>query len=96
MSARLADTTAPVDPAAPPMVSLYAIVCVHLGDAMLLSVDLCGYRVVALLNSGSSSNFVSADLMRHRLPAATPHPTLRVLVANGNRGRARAWQQTCP
>lgn len=78
------DQAPPGNSPTPQTISMYAIAGVRSSDAMLLSVDLCGQRVVALLNSGSSANFVSADLMRRLLPHATPHPTLRVLVANGD------------
>ena len=52
---------------------------------MLLPVTVHGHRVVALLDSGSTTNFINADLMRRLQLATTPHPTLRVLVANGDR-----------
>jgi hypothetical protein len=63
---------------------------------VLLEVDLCGRRVVALLDSGLSANFVSADLMRRLLPEATPHPTLRVLVANGDRVPCQGMARDVP
>jgi len=41
--------------------------------------------LVALLDSGSTTNFIHADLFSRLGLAATPHPSLRVLVANGDR-----------
>ncbi|WVZ77751.1 hypothetical protein U9M48_025578 [Paspalum notatum var. saurae] len=52
---------------------------------MRLPVQIGDRRLVALLDSGSTSNFINADLLRElRLPT-NPRPALRVLVANGDR-----------
>jgi hypothetical protein len=76
-----ADTAQDSDP--PPTVSLHAIVGVQTEQAMRLPVIIHGHRLVALLDSGSTTNFINVDIM-HRLKLAThPHPTLWVMVANG-------------
>ncbi|XP_066311878.1 uncharacterized protein [Miscanthus floridulus] len=70
---------------APPTVSLYAIAGVHPKNAMLLPVTVRGHHLVALLDSGSTTNFINADLFSRLQLPFVPHPTLRVLVANGDR-----------
>jgi hypothetical protein len=52
---------------------------------MLLPVTVHGHRLVALLDSGSTTNFINADLFSRLWLATAPHPTLRVLMANGDR-----------
>ena len=52
---------------------------------MLLSVHVHAHRLVALLDSGSTHNFINADLMRRLRLSTAPHPSMRVLVANGDR-----------
>ena len=52
---------------------------------MLLPVHVHGHRLVALLDSGSTHNFINADLMRRLRLSTAPHPSMRVLVANGDR-----------
>jgi len=69
----------------PPIVSLYALVGVRPKNAMLLPVTVRGHRLVALLDSGSTTNFINADLFSRLQLPSVPHPTLRVLMANGDR-----------
>jgi hypothetical protein len=69
----------------PPTVSLYALAGVRMENAMLLPVTVHGHRLVALLDSGSATNFINVDLFSRLWLATDPHPTLRVLVANGDR-----------
>jgi hypothetical protein len=76
---------APTTIGLPPMVSLYALTRVRTENAMLLSVIVHGHRLVALLDSGSTTNFINADLFSCLRLATAPHPTLRLLVANGDR-----------
>ena len=73
------------EPAAQPTVSLYAIAGIRTENAMLLPVHVHGHRLVALLDSGSTHNFINADLMRRLRLSTAPHPSMRVLVANGDR-----------
>lgn len=53
-------------------------------NVVLLPVFVHGHLLMALLDSGSTHNFVNADLMRRLHLATAPHPTMRVLVANGD------------
>jgi hypothetical protein len=54
-------------------------------NTTLLPVSVHGHHVMALLESGSTTNFINANLMRRLQLATTPHPTLRVSVANRDR-----------
>lgn len=65
-----------------PTVSLHALAEVRAENAMLLLVTVHGHHVVALLDFGSTTNFINADLMRRLQLVTNPQPTLRVLVAN--------------
>ena len=40
---------------------------------------------MVLLDSGLTHNFINADLMRCLRLSTAPHPSMRVLVANGDR-----------
>ena len=51
---------------------------------MLLLGHVHGHRLMALLDSSSTHNFINADLMRRLRLSTTPHPSMRVLVANGD------------
>ena len=73
------------EPAAQPQVSLYAIAGIRTENAMLLPVSVHGHRLVALLDSGSTHNFINADLLRRLHLSTAPHPNMRVLVANSDR-----------
>jgi hypothetical protein len=88
VAAFLEEAAAPADAqdvAAQPMVSLYAIAGIQTENAMHLPVSIHGHRLVALLDSGSTHNFIDADLMRHLRLSIAPHPTMRILVVNGDR-----------
>jgi predicted CoA-binding protein len=70
VAAFLEEAAAPADAqdvAAQPMVSLYAIAGIQTENAMHLPVSIHGHRLVALLDSGSTHNFIDDDLMRHLL-----------------------------
>jgi hypothetical protein len=67
------------------MVSLYAIAGIRTENTMLLPVFVHGHRLVALLDSGSTHNFINADLLCRLHLATAPHPTMRVLVTNRDR-----------
>ena len=73
------------EPTAQPQVSLYAIAGIWTENAMFLPASVHGHRLVALLDSGSTHNFINADLLRRLHLSTAPHPTMRVLVANGDR-----------
>ncbi|WVZ84102.1 hypothetical protein U9M48_031165 [Paspalum notatum var. saurae] len=76
----------PADDTAPqPTVSLHAIAGVRTEHTMLLPVQVHGHCLVALLDSGSTSNFINADLLRSLHLPIDPRPAQRVLVANGDR-----------
>ena len=73
------------EPTAQPQVSLYTIAGIRTENVMLLPVFVHGHRLVALLDSSSTHNFINADLLRCLHLSTAPHPTMRVLVANGDR-----------
>ena len=52
---------------------------------MRLPVTINGCRLVALLDSGSTHNFIGTELLHHLHLATSAHPTIQVLVANGDR-----------
>ena len=64
--------------------SLNALAGVCTENSMLLPVTVCGQWLVALLDSGSTTNFIHADLFSRLGLNTTPHPLLQVLVANGD------------
>jgi hypothetical protein len=70
---------------ADPIVSLYAIVGILMENDMLLLVSIHGHHLVALLDSGSMHNFINVELMRPLRLSTASHPTMWVLVANGDR-----------
>ena len=81
MAAQPAAQTADVQPT----VSLYAIARIRTANAMRLPVTINGCRLVALLDSGSTHNFIDTKLLRRLRLATSAHPTIQVLVANGDR-----------
>ena len=52
---------------------------------MHLHVYIHGHRLLALLDSGSTHNFVDAEKMRQLCLVTLLHPAMRILVANGDR-----------
>ena len=66
------------------MISLHAIAGNRTEDMILLPVYIHGHRLTALLDSGSTHNFVHVDLMR-RMGLATSTTNTHVTVANGDR-----------
>ena len=70
---------------AQPTVSLYAIAGIRTAHAMRLPVTINGCRLVALLDSGSTHNFIDTKLLRRLRLNTSAHPTIHVLVANGDR-----------
>jgi hypothetical protein len=72
---------APAD-ALSPQVSLHALVGVRTENAMVLHVTVKGQQLVALLDSGSMTNFINVELCARLQLATDPRSALRVLVAN--------------
>jgi hypothetical protein len=71
-------------PAGAPQVSLHALAGVRTENAMVLHITVKGHQLVALLDSGSTTNFINADLCAQLQLTTSPRPALRVLVANGD------------
>jgi hypothetical protein len=67
-----------------PQVSLHTLAGVRTENAMVLHVTIRGHQLVALLDSGSTTNFINVDLCARLQLATSPWPALRVLVANGD------------
>jgi len=72
------------DDKAESVVSLHAIAGVRTKDTMQVPVYIHGHCLTALLDSGSTHNFIHAELMS-RIGLATSGANLRVTVANGDR-----------
>jgi hypothetical protein len=86
VAAVAAFTEATLVEAAPlPTVSLYTIAGIWMENAMHLHVYVHGHCLLALLDSGSTHNFIDVGLMCPLRLSTTPHPTMRILVANGDR-----------
>ncbi|XP_048537946.1 uncharacterized protein LOC125516618 [Triticum urartu] len=86
-------------PATALVVSLHALAGIRDERTMLLPVMIHGERLVALLDMGSTHNFLPKATMRRLALQPTGGEQLRVTVANGDRlcchGLA-AWRGTCP
>jgi hypothetical protein len=67
-----------------PQVSLHALAGVRTENALVLHITIKGQQLVTLLDSGSTTNFINAELCAHLQLATDPHPALQVLVANGD------------
>jgi hypothetical protein len=65
-------------------VSLHVLLGVRTPNAMSLPVSINGHRLVALVDSGSTTNFMLVGLMSRLQLPSTPHPTIKVQVANGD------------
>ena len=70
-----------------PHISLHAIVGVCTRDTMQVRVQLGQISVIALLDSGSTHNFVSESAARHTGLCFIPRMDLAVTVANDDRVR---------
>ncbi|KAJ4786652.1 polyprotein [Rhynchospora pubera] len=76
----------PVDtPDFPPEISLHAITGIPTASTMHLTVTIKGQSFLALVDSGSTSNFLSTAVIKETHLALEPKPGLRVTVANGDR-----------
>jgi hypothetical protein len=81
---KLPDPDPETAPAGAPQVSLHALAGVRTENAMVLHVTVKGHQLVALLDSGSTTNFINTDLCARLQLATSPRPVLRVLVANSD------------
>jgi hypothetical protein len=69
-----------------PVISLYAVTGITSGETMRLAVEIHGCRLIALVDSGSTHNFINEDVVqRLDLPVQPAHDGLKVMVANGDR-----------
>jgi hypothetical protein len=67
------------------VVSLHALAGIRREETMLLSVTINGVRLIALLDSGSTHNFLSLATMRRLGLQPSGAEQLSVTVANGDR-----------
>jgi hypothetical protein len=82
------EAAAAVEPnsdAAAPLFSLQAVAGIPICDTMQVKVDLGAATLVALLDTGSTHNFIGEDAARRTGLAIQPRPRLTATVANGER-----------
>ena len=77
------------------MVSLHALAGMRTDNTMLLPMMVKGERLLALLDTGSTHNFLHGATMRRLRLASTGGEQLRVTVVDGDR-LPRALLATCP
>jgi hypothetical protein len=73
----------------PPVISLGAITGIRTEDTMQVYVTIGNDQFIALLDSGSTHNFVSGEVARRVGLQFTPCPGAGVIVANGDRVACR-------
>nr|XP_045087225.1 uncharacterized protein LOC123494838 [Aegilops tauschii subsp. strangulata] len=78
------------------VVSLHALAGIRGEQTMLLPVTVHGERLVALLDTGSTHNFLPAATMRRLALPTTDGERLRITVANGDRLRCHALARDVP
>jgi hypothetical protein len=78
------------------VVSLHALAGIRHERTMLLPVMIHGERPMALLDMGSTHNFLPAATMRRLALQPTGGDNLRVTMANGNRLRCHGLAQHMP
>jgi hypothetical protein len=91
-----AKPTSATAPAKAFVVSLHALAGIRHECMMLLPVMIHGERLVALLDTGSTHNFLPAATMRRLALQPTGGDNLRVTVANGDRLRCHGLAQHVP
>jgi hypothetical protein len=91
-----AEPTSATAPAKAFVVSLHALAGILHERTMLLPVMIHGERLVALLDTGSTHNFLSAATMRHLALQPTGGDNLCVTVANGDHLRCHGLAQHVP
>uniref|UniRef100_A0A0A9D2Y9 Reverse transcriptase domain-containing protein n=1 Tax=Arundo donax TaxID=35708 RepID=A0A0A9D2Y9_ARUDO len=80
------DYSADADSQEDPHISLYALAGVEVEDTVRLKIRIHGIDLVALVDSGSTHNFIRDDVAAHlHLPLHPVRDGLRVTVANGER-----------
>ncbi|KAK1616269.1 hypothetical protein QYE76_021786 [Lolium multiflorum] len=91
------ETAGPTDAAATAfVVSLHALAGIRHERTMLLPVTIQGEPLVALLDTGSTHNFLPAATMRRLALQPTGRDTLRVTMANGDRLHCHGVVQHVP
>jgi hypothetical protein len=87
------EDVAPTTPGAagqdPPVISLAAIAGIRTEDTMQVYVQIGNEQFIALLDSGSTHNFVREDVARRVGLQFTPCPGAGVMIANGDRVACR-------
>lgn len=68
-----------------PKISMHAIAGIRTRDTMQVSVHIGGLTLTALLDSGSTQNFVSTPAAEHMRLCFIPRDNIAVTVANGDR-----------
>jgi hypothetical protein len=91
-----AEPTSAIAPAKAFVVSLQALAGIRHERRMLLPVMIHGERLVALLDTGSTHNFLPAATMRRFALQPTGGDNLRVTVANSDRLRCHGLAQHVP
>lgn len=81
-----ADPATAEDTAVQPVVSLHTIAGIRTEDTMMhLHVYIHGHHLLALLDSGSTHHFLNNGVMRQLQLSTSAHPTMRIVMANGDR-----------
>jgi hypothetical protein len=68
-----------------PLISLHVIAGIRLGETMQVRINLGGASLLALLDSGSTHNFVAEEVAARTSLRLQLHGGMRVTVANGER-----------
>jgi hypothetical protein len=68
-----------------PHISLHAIPSVRTSDTMQVRIQLGGASILALIDSGSTHNFISEEVAARTLLQLLPRSNMKVMVANGER-----------
>ena len=91
-----ADVVPAPAPATALVVSLHALAGIRAEKTMLLQVMIHGERLLALLDTGSTHNFVPASTMHRLALQPTGGEQLMVTVANGDRLRCQRIARHVP
>lgn len=84
------DDTEPAQEESPPepvqpTVSLHALAGVCTPNTMQVAVSIHGHKLTALMDTGSTHNFINADVAATVGLLFTDYPAIRVAVANGDK-----------